>query len=191
MLPCPWALALTEWGFPCHVDLDNGTSYALMLGAEKYLVFIWSFPGFPFLDVDENYVWYNYVIKHDTCLQKYIVLSSHLFLTSRGALVLFLDSVSLLLQDSYVAKLCISAERGVKSPWVFVETSNASAPPKPITFESSSEFFPLQYDIICLTVIKNFISRFQSKWTKGFYFVFLKLINSCLRGVSNLMWNNL
>lgn len=87
-----------------------------MLGAEEYLVFIWSSPDFPFLDVDENYVWYNYVINHDTCLQKYVVLSSHLFLTSRGALVLCLDSVSLLLQDSYVAKFCVSAEMGLKSP---------------------------------------------------------------------------
>lgn len=85
-----------------------------MLGAEEYLVFIWSFPDFPLLDVDENYVWYNDVINHDTCLQNYVVLSSHLFLTSRGVLVLFLDSVSLLLQDSYVTKLWVSAAMGVK-----------------------------------------------------------------------------
>lgn len=196
MLPLQWALALMKWGFPCHVDPVNGTSYALMLGAEEYLMFIWSFPDLPLLDVDENYVWYNDVINHDTCLQNYVVLSSHLLLTSRGALVLFLDSVSLLLQDSYVAKLWVSAAMGVKLPPSAFENQNASVPPKPIRSESSSEFFfPLPYDTICSKLFnsdkKNFISRFQSKWTKGFYFVFLELINSCLRWVSNLIWNNI
>lgn len=112
-----------------------------MLGAEEYLMFIWSFPDLPLLDVDENYVWYNDVINHDTGLQNYVVLSSHLLLTSRGALVLFLDSVSLLLQDSYVAKLWVSAAMGVKLPLSAFGNQNASAPPKPIRSESSSEFF--------------------------------------------------